>query len=66
MPSFEWQTNVTRDTVQFGRNTKHKKLNTHESRERKFKKSKRNEVSNFDIYVVVFNFLLSTVEVGRW
>ena len=44
-----------------------KKLNTHESKEMKFEKNpKRNRVSCFDIYIIVFAFLLSTVEVGRW
>ena len=43
-----------------------KKMETRESKERKFeKKSKRNRVSCFNIYIFVFAFLSSTVEVGR-
>ena len=43
-----------------------KKLNTRESKEKKIeKKNKRNRVICFDIYVVIFAFLSSTVEVGR-
>ena len=42
MPAFEWLTNATRDTVQFVRwNTKHKKDETRESKERKFEKEVR-------------------------
>ena len=44
-----------------------KKMKTRESKERKFKKKiNRNRVSCFNIYIVVFTFLSSTVEVGRW
>ena len=44
-----------------------KKMNTRESKERKFeKKSNKNKMSFFNIYIVVFAFLSSTVEVGRW
>ena len=43
-----------------------KKTKTRELNERKFKKSKRDRVSCFNInIVVVLAFLLSTVEVGR-
>ena len=31
-----------------------------------WKKSKRNRLTCFDIYVVVFAFLSSTIKVGRW
>ena len=42
------------------------KMNTQESKERKFeKKSKRNRVSCFNIYIVAFIFLSSTADVGR-
>ena len=37
-----------------------KKMKTQKSKERKFEKKVR------EIYIVVFAFLLSTVEVGRW
>ena len=69
MPVFEWQTYTSRYTVQFvvRRNTEHKKMKTRElNKKGNFKKSKRNRVSCFNIYIVVFAFLLSTVEVGRW
>ena len=55
--------------IQFRRNTKHKKIEHPCPVNRKkgnLKKSKRNRVSCFDVYVVVFAFLSSTVEVGRW
>ena len=40
-----------------------KKMNTRESKERNFeKKSKRNRVSCFNIYIVVFAFLSSTIQ----
>ena len=62
--------NNRRDTVQFVKlldemqNTKKMK---HEKRKKgNMKKSKRNRVSSFNIYIIVFAFLLSTVEVGRW
>ena len=62
--------NNRRDTVQFVKlldemqNTKKMK---HENRKKgNMKKSKRNRVSSFNIYIIVFAFLLSTVEVGRW
>ena len=43
-----------------------KKMKTRESKERKFeKKSKRNRVSCY-IYIVMFAFLSSDVEVRRW
>ena len=43
-----------------------KKMNTRESKERKFeKKIKRNRVSCFNIYLVVFTFLSRTAEKGR-
>ena len=39
----------------------------HENRKkRNLKKGKRNRVSCFNIYIIVFAFLSSTVEVGRW
>ena len=47
-------------------NAKHKKMRTRESKKRKFKKSNRNRVSCYNIYIVVFAFLSSTVHVGRW
>ena len=48
------------------RNTKHQEAKTRESKENKFeKKRKRNRVSCFNIDIVVFAFLSSTVEVGR-
>ena len=64
MPTFEWYTNASRDTVQFvRRNTKNKNdENTRIERKEIFKESKRNKVSCFNIYVGVS----STVEVGRW
>ena len=44
-----------------------KKMKTRKSKERKFeKKVKKNRVSCFHIYIVVFAFLSSIVEVGRW
>ena len=44
-----------------------KKMNTQESQERKFeKKSDRNRMSCFNIYIVEFAFLSSTEEVSRW
>ena len=44
-----------------------KKMNTQELKERKFeKKSKRNRVSCFNVYIVIFAFLSSTIEKGRW
>ena len=44
-----------------------KKINTPESKKKgNLKKSKRNRVSCFNIYIVVFAFLSSTVEEGRW
>ena len=47
--------------------TKHKKMKTRELKERKFKKkSKRNRVSCIEIYVIVFDFLSRSVEVGKW
>ena len=50
------------------RNTKHKKdENTRiEKKKRNLKKNKRNMVSCINIYIVVFAFLSSTIEVGRW
>ena len=43
-----------------------KKMRTLEFKERKFdKKSKRNRVSCYNIYIVLFAFLSSTIEVGR-
>ena len=47
--------------------TKHKKGETRESKERKFEKKVReiNKVSCFNIYIVMFAFQSSTVEVGR-
>ena len=44
-----------------------KKMKTQESKERKFEnKSKINRVTCFNIYIVVFTFLSSIVEVSRW
>ena len=44
-----------------------KKMNTRESKESKFEKtSKRNRVSSFNIYILLFEFLSITVEEGRW
>ena len=49
------------------RNTKQKKdENTRIERKEIWKKSNRNKVSCFNIYIVVFAFLSSTVEVDRW
>ena len=60
MPVFE------RETLQLIK-YKTKKMNTPESKERKFeKKSKRNRMNCFNIYIVVFAFLSSTVEEDRW
>ena len=69
MSIFESQTYTTRYIVQFvvRRNTEYKKMKTRESNKKgNFKKSKRNRVSYFNIYIVVFAFLLNTIEVGRW
>ena len=44
-------------------NTKGRK---HENREKGNLKKKRNMLSCFNIYIVVFAFLSSTVDVGRW
>ena len=43
-----------------------KNENTRMGRKEISKKGKRNRVSCFNIYIVEFTFLLSTVEVGRW
>ena len=44
-----------------------KKMKTQKLKERKFeKKSKRDRVSCFNIYIVVFAFLSSTIEEERW
>ena len=44
-----------------------KKMNTRELIERKFEKEvKSNRMSYFNIYLVVFAFLTSTVEEERW
>ena len=40
--------------------------NTRIERKEIWIKSKRNRVSCFNVYIVVFAFLSSTVEVGRW
>ena len=46
---------------------KHKKdENTRIRKKKIWKKSKRNKVSCFNIYIVVSAFLQSTAEVGRW
>ena len=59
---------ATRDTVQFvRRNTKHnKEEHTRIERKEIWNKSKRNGTSCFNIYIVVFAFLSSSVEEGRW
>ena len=43
-----------------------KRRNSGESKERKFEKNKRNRMSFFNIYIVVFGFLSSNVEGDRW
>ena len=60
--------NAKQDNVQFvRRNTKHNK-NEHTKIEGKeiWNKSKRNRASCFNIYIVVFPFLSSTVQESRW
>ena len=65
MPAFKRETNATRDTVQFvRRNTKHKKMNTRESKERKFEKEVRE--TGWVVLIVVFVFLPSTVVEVKW
>ena len=60
MPAFKWQTNAARDTVQFvRRDTKHKKMNIRESKERKFFKKVRE--TGWVVVIVVFVFLSSTI-----
>ena len=59
------QTNATRYTVQFVRqNIKHKKINTRESKERKFEKKVREK--GLVVLIVVFVFLSSTVVEVNW
>ena len=49
------------------RNAKHKKDETMTiERKENCKKSKRKRVNHFNIYIVLFAFLSSTVEIGRW
>ena len=60
MPAFKWQTNATQDTVQFVKGeTKHKKMNRRESKERKFDKKVRE--TGWVVLKVVFVSLSSTV-----
>ena len=62
------QTNATQDTVQFvRRNTKHEK-DEHTKFEwiEIWERSNSNRVSCFNIYIVVFGFLSSTIEEDRW
>ena len=43
------------------------KMKARESKERKLEnESRRNMVSCFNIYIVMFPYMSSTVEVGRW
>ena len=50
-------TDVARDIFQFLRRNKKEKMNTQESKERKFEEKVKG-VSSFNIYIVAFAFLL--------
>ena len=63
MTAFEWSANVTRDTGQFAtvvrENKKHEKVeNTKTEREEIWRESKRNRVSCFNIFVLIYLCLL--------
>ena len=63
MTAFEWSANVTRDTGQFvtvvRENKKHEKVeNTKTEREEIWRESKRNRVSCFNIFVLIYLCLL--------
>ena len=60
-------TNATQDTVQSVRqNAKHKKDEHTRTDRKEIWRSKSNRVSCFNIYIVVFAVLSSTVEEDRW
>ena len=65
MPAFKWQTNAARDTVQFvRRDTKHKEMDTRDSKESKFEKKVRE--TGWVVLIVIIVFLSCTVVEVKW
>ena len=65
MSAFKWQTNAARDTVQFvRRDTKHKEMDTRDSKESKFEKKVRE--TGWVVLIVIIVFLSSTVVEVKW